>query len=506
MKSIALTLALAGALGGFNLSQTAAAETVFRVALSAGPPTKGNPYAGGSATANFIWPAVYDSLTRIDNDGTVQPWLALSWTPVSETEWHFTLRPNVKFSNGESFNAAAVKATFDRLRTEEAQGLLWQRQMIYYPRVEVIDDLTVAIHTATPNAMTAAYLASLYIAAPGQMEAVGFQGLSEAPVGIGPFLAVRWGPDKVTLRANTDSWIPPKVDGLEALFVPDASARLNALKTDQIDIATVISTDQIEVLERAGHSTAMRKPTRVLVMAWQTQDPALPFADVRVRQALNHAVNRDLINEILLAGLVKPASQPATAMALGYDPSLEPYSYDPDKARQLLTEAGYPDGFSFAVETVAGFQPNDTSILQQIASDLRTVGVTMDVHLITYPQLVRSTLSGELGGQALLADFFNNTGDALRPVLHTVNHACAGVKPWYCDADIQAVIDQAEVTLDLDKRRALTQQVIRHYRDQASSLILFPVVGIDGVHSRVTRWEPWNDILNFHLVEVETEG
>lgn len=501
MKFVAFSLMIGLSLA--TLPSPARTDSVFRVALSAGPPSKGNTYAGGAATAHFIWPALYDSLTRVDNAGTVQPWLALSWEPVTDTEWHFKLRPNVTFSNGEPFNAAAVKATFDRLRTEDAQGFLWQRQMIYYPKVEIIDELTVAIHTAQPDAMIAAYLAALYFAAPGHLANVGFQGLSDDPVGTGPFVLERWEPDRVTMRANSASWIAPKVDGLEIIFVPDATARLNALETDQVDIATVISTDQIDMVKREGHRVEMRNPNRILVMALQTQDPTLPMADVRVRRALNHAVNRELITKVLLAGLVEPASQPAAAIAQGFDNTLKPYTYDPERAKQLLADAGYPDGFSFDVETVAGFLPNDTAILQQIASDLSRVGVTMNVLRITYPQLLRSTLGGELGGQALMADFFNNTGDGLRPLVRTVNHACTGVRPWYCDEEIQPVIHKAERTLDLDQRGILARQVIRHYRDQAATLMLFPVVGLDGIHRRVAHWEPWNDILNFHLVEIK---
>lgn len=375
--------------------------------------------------------------------------------------------------------------------------------MIYYPKVEVIDDLTVAIHTDKPNAMMASYLTTLYYTAPAHTADVGFQGLTNDPVGTGPFVAERWASDRAVFKANPKSWIPPKADGFEAVFVPDSSSRLQALETDQVDVAAVISPDQMGLLELNGHRAEMRNPSRVLVMALQTQDPSAPLSDVRVRQALNHAVNRDVITQILLAGLVEPVSQPAMPMALGYDPALEPYAYDPDRARQLLADAGYPDGFTFTLETVAGFLPNDTSILQQIAIDLREVGVNLDVRLITYPQLMRSTTRGELGGEALLADFFNNTGDALRPLLRTANHACTGMNPWYCDTEIQAVIDQAAETLDLDTREALTRQVIRHYRDDASSLFLFPIVGLDGIHKRVTHWEPWNDILNPHLIEVE---
>lgn len=487
-------------------SEFARADKTFRIAVTASPQVKGNALAGGGVTANFIWAAFYDSLTRISNDGTVEPWLATGWDAVTGTKWHFTLRPGVHFANGEPFNADAVKVNFDMLRTDAARSFMRFSDMDYYPRVEVIDDLTVAIHTNEPNAMAPAYLSGMPFAPPQYLQDNGFQGLVNAPIGTGPFVVERWGPDKITARANPHAWTPPKVDVLEQYVVPDASARLQALETGQVDAALAISTDQIPLLEAAGHRTAIRTAHRVYIFVLQTQDPTSPFSNVRVRQALNYAVNKELITEVLLAGLVEPASQPTLPLTRAFDPDLDPYPFDPDKARQLLQEAGYENGFTFTLDTVSGFMPNDTAILQRIATDLAEVDITMNVNLITYPTLLRTVLFGELGGDAFPMDFFNTTGDALRPFVRSVNHACSGVRPWYCDETIQPFIDEARVTMDLDRRASLTRHVMQHYRDDASSLLLWPVLGLDGLHKRVTGWNPWLDVLNYHLVDVADDG
>ena len=115
------------------------ADSTFRIALSAAPPTKGNPMSTTGTTPNFLWTAIYDHLTDIDENGTTVPELALSWHPVSETEWHFKLRPGVTFSNGEPLTASAVKTTFDLTRNDPVNALTWFRQSPLYPRVEVID-------------------------------------------------------------------------------------------------------------------------------------------------------------------------------------------------------------------------------------------------------------------------------------------------------------------------------------------------------------------------------
>jgi len=484
-------------------SPTAAAEKSFKIAISAEPPSRGNPYATTGTTPSFFWTSMYDALTNIDNEGNVQPWLAESWQATSATTWQFKLRPNVVFSNGEPFNAGTVKAVVDFLKTDRGAGMSWARDVRrLYAQVRVIDELTVELETVEPNAVLPAYAAWFYMAPARYLNEVGLDGLAQNPIGTGPFVVEDWRPGRVRMRKNPTSWLQPKVDTLEVLFVPDAAARMQALQTGLVDVAMTLGPDDIPRLTAAGHRVAMRTPTRIIGLALLTTDESSPFKDPRVRRAVNYAVNKKRLTTVLLGDLVEPASQPASKLAVGYNPDLAPYPYDPERAQRLLADAGYPDGFSFLAESPTGGLPNDTVILQQIAADLAEVGVQMEVRLIPFAQLLKATIQGAWRGSALLMDFNNRHADALRPFTRT-NHSCSGIAPWYCNMAIQRVIDQARRSADLDERTRLTRQIVRHYRDEASALWLFPVVGIDGLAKRVTHWEPWNDHLMFHLVDVE---
>jgi len=478
-------------------------DNTFRIALTAAPPSKGNPLSTIGTTPQLFWTAIYDRLVDIDNDGNVVPQLAEKWEPVSETEWHFHLRDDVVFSNGEPLTAETVKVAFDMTREDAINASTWFRIADQYPRVEVIDELTVAFHTELPNAMAPRYLSAFFVVPSGILKDQGIAGLINEPVGSGPFVVDDWAADRVLMSRNATSWRPPKVDAMEARFVPESSARVQALLTGEVDAAVSISPDQIDRLEAAGHRSVTRNPTRIIVFALKANDPESPFADERVRKAFNFAVNKEIITEVLLGGFVEPATQGATPFSVGYIEGLNPYPYDPDRARALLEEAGYEDGVSFTIESVSGTLPNDTAILQQIASDVARVGMTMDVQLLTYPQLLQRTLLGELGGDGFLMDFTNRYADALRGVLNT-NHTCRGPgESWFCDDKIQPVIDLAERTFDLAERTRLTEQVVRYYADVAQSLFLFPALGLDGVHKRVTVWEPMNDRFMYDRIELD---
>ena len=192
------------------------------------------------------------------------------------------MRPDTYFSNGEPLTAEAVKVTFEKLMTDDANGFSWQREVqASYSRVDIVDDLTVAIHTVKVDILTPGLLSGLYIVPPRYLTDVGYQGLQDEPVGSGPFVVDAWRTARVSLSANRTSWHPPKVDRMDLLVVPDSSARYQALITGQIDVAIAINTDQIGLLEQAGHRVHLRTPNRIMVMARQSVDPGSPFHDER---------------------------------------------------------------------------------------------------------------------------------------------------------------------------------------------------------------------------------
>jgi peptide/nickel transport system substrate-binding protein len=485
------------------LAGPGAAETTFRIGATALPPSQGNPYVNVGTTSQFVWAAIYDTLAREDNASVLHPVLAESWRNPDPLTWVFTLRRGVQFSNGERWDAFAAKKLLDLLRLDP-RGLAQPSNREPRRLTDVIapDADTLVLKLAEPNAMLPQHLSTMQFVAPDHLDKVGFDGLSAAPVGTGPFVVERWAPDKLTLRANPTAWRKPKVDRLEFLTLPEPTARMQALQTGQIDVAIAVNPDQVAGLTAASLTLFKRTPARIFCIVFQTTDPASPFVDVRLRQAVSYAVNVRAITETLLGGMVKPASQGALPDMIGYNPALVPYPYDPDKARALLREAGKPDGFSFVIEFAAGTLSYDAAVLQQIAADLAAVGIRMEIRPISYGQYARLVVQGGWKGAALAMDYLPVGGDALRAI-YRGSHSCAWNAPWFCDPEIEARVQAAGREPDLARRTAMAQAIFKTYRDVAESLLLFPILGLDALGPRVARWEAWRDVIQFHTVALK---
>ncbi len=464
------------------------------------PPAKGNPYFTTATTTYIFFASMFDTLTQLDDEGVVHPWLALEWVPLEPNRWHFKLRPGVTFSNGEPCDAAAVKATFDFLLSSAAVGQSVAQDVDFVKATRVIDPLTIEIETKAPNIFLPRYLASMYVVPPAHFAKVGLSGFALAPIGSGPFKVDSWAPEKVAFSAYTGSWRAPKIEHLDILALPEATSRMQALETGQVDLVTNVSPDHYDRLMAAGFRFHHRNPTRMWIIALDSLKPDSPFKDERVRQALNYATNRQAIADGLLNGMVDVASQPAVKAAVGYDPALTPYPYDPDKARALLKEAGVGNGFSFVMEMPAGQLPNDGAVMQQIARDLSQVGITMQINNVSFAQAISRMSQGGWKGHGLQTDF--SVAPPLDIMRALTRHSCGWTNPWYCDPAIEPKIAAAHAAFDVDERTRLTREIVKFYRDTAQSLFLFPILSLDGLSPRITKWAPWNDNFMFHLAEV----
>ncbi|MBL8643896.1 MAG: ABC transporter substrate-binding protein, partial [Rhodospirillaceae bacterium] len=350
---------------GLAASQALAAEKALRVATYTLPAALGNVHRSTSASEIYVWASLFDALTLVDEDAKVQPWLATRWEALNPTTWRFYLRENVRFSNGEPFTADAVATNLNYLISPEGQRESVSRVVAAIESVRIVGEHTVDIITKYPDIMLPAELAIARMAAPGQWRKLGPDGFAKAPVGTGPFKADTWAANEVKLSAFAGSWIAPKVQRLSFVKLPDPVSRAQAVLSGNADIALVLGPDEIPALEAEGHHVRISRGAGALGLAFLKdqgpKDQNWPVADKRVRLALNYAVNKERYIAGLLGGRTKPASQATPSFAIGFDPSLKPFPYDPAKAKALLAEAGYEKGFTLVAEAILGGSAADAA-------------------------------------------------------------------------------------------------------------------------------------------------
>ncbi|MSQ86238.1 MAG: ABC transporter substrate-binding protein [Alphaproteobacteria bacterium] len=481
---------------GFISSASMAAT--LNVGMIGFPREFGQPYTVSNLPAIYTFTALYDALTFVTHTGQVDSWLALSWKQTSDTTWEFKLRPHVKFSNGELLTSAAVVESVAYLVSPEARGDTVAAELSSLAGARAIDALTVEITTKTPNPVLHREVSALRIIAPEHWKKVGPDGYRLNPVGTGPFQVVKWNPARLEMVAFKESWRQAKVDAMNFFVLPDIPTRVQGLLSGQLDIALALRTDERSMVEGAGHRLQASPGTGVFVIALHTiKDQRL--ADVRVRKALNLGVNRKKISELMLGGLVKPASQFTPPNASGYDPSLVPYAYDPEQAKRLLAEAGYPDGLSLLFEGVMGGAVSDSSLFQQIASDLANIGVKMEVRPMLISQLSTAMHSANgFEGSLFATDY--GTAPSLDSLRSMKLHSCLHLYPWYCDQEGLPVLQQALAAKTEAERTALTRQVFRRYYDNYAAVLLWDIVYFDAVRKNVSdmpsvgSWIRWEGI------------
>lgn len=369
---------------------TDSAAKTIKVGASAAPAGYGNPYMGLISRNVLTTATLFDSLTLIGGDGSVQPSLALTWTPVSDTEWHFGLRSGVTFSNGEPLDATAVIETFRFLISPEAARYILAREASGIVSVEAIDPLTVSIVTKAPDAILPKRLSMLTILPPKAWAELGPDGYAETPIGTGSYILEDWGKGsgRAILVANPKSWrAPEQIDRIEMRYpLRDPGTRLAALRSGDVDITLNLAFDDIPDVRAEGFTVLLHPVPQIRALVLPNTNPESPLSDVRVRQALNYGVDKQAIADVLYQGVVSPVGQGSIPGTVGYNPDIKPYPYDPDRARALLAEAGYADGLTLNAEVEIGQAQN---MYLKAAQDLAKVGVTLNVRAVVAAEWIR---------------------------------------------------------------------------------------------------------------------
>ena len=484
-------------LGAFAAS--AAETSTLRIGVSTLAPEKANPYQGITVPAVLPSQAIFDSLTALDRQGNVIPQLATGWSSDDGVTWRFELRPGVRFSNGERFDARALAVSVAHMRGERGRTETIGSTLYHVDRVVIVDDLTVDIVLSEIDALFPLHASVWRVPAPGAWQELGLPAFGSAPVGSGPFEVVEWNDRRAVLTASSSSWRKPRVDALEFIRVPDQAARLQALASGALDMALELAPEDRAVIEQKGGRMAVRLTPNVHFLAFLTVNDS-PVRDVRVRRALNYAVDRALITEQLLEGATRPASQLAFPGSFGYNESLRPYPYDPEKAKALLREAGYPNGLELRV-TVSLAGGNDALYYQQVAADLAKVGVEVDLQAHPRGILLTGLFNGTLKGDAF--NLLVRGHDPLNAYRHrTCLELVVERAPYHCDPDLIPLVKAARRQTDMTSARDYYQRVLAQEHANPPGLLLWQAPAFDGLSDRVSGYRPVQDVINFDTLEL----
>ena len=358
---------------------------------------------------------VYDGLVRYDKDMRIVPVLATSWTISQDKKtWTFSLRPNVKFSNGDAFNAKSVQFTFERMM-DSATAAPSRSQYIAVERVEAPDDHTVRFVTKYPFPDLLRNLAQPNLLAynPAHTRRYSIKEYARNPMGTGPFMLKEWvSGDRVVFVPNPHYWgPPPKVSSITYKPVPEGAARAAMLRTGEADIAVKIPPEEIAGLE-GDPSVNVLKLDSMYQISFELYNTKAnpPLNNKVVRQALNHAVDKAAIVKTILMGLGAPMVSPF-GPGINFRATFEPYRYDPAKAKKMLADAGYPNGFKLNLSTPNGRYLKDREVAEAVQGYLRAVGVQAEVRVwewspyLTFIQKDESREAFMVGRATPSADF-----------------------------------------------------------------------------------------------------
>ena len=458
---------------------------------------------------------IYDFLVGCTDGGelTAENGLAQAWEEAPDKlSWTFTLRQGVKFHDGTELTAEDVKFSIDSVLDPKAVGLLGQGRKAF-EKIEIKNPSTVVMHLKHPFV----FLPWNFSCATGSegmilpkkyFEKLGADGFAKAPIGSGPYKVVKnTVGSSIQLEAVERHWREgvPKFKTVTFLLVPEESTRLAQLQTGETDIAAV-SREKVAEVKAAGYNVFTRLNDQVLVVYMQQQWDQVPVADRRVRQALNLALDKEAIMNFVFAGQGVPVAMypvGSNGVAGGADATLQPYGYDPQKARQLLAEAGYPNGFETKIYSyVTGDLPEIPRLAEAVADYLGKVGVKARITPIDRAALSTKRQAKTLSGE-LLPWSTPNRSVAIQIVgiINALHHSKAQFTSTAIP-ELDQMIDQALEATDVQEVEKLVGNMHRYLYQQAHNITIGEIHTNYAADNKVATWNLGRNLYDINLRHV----
>lgn len=450
--------------------------------------------------------SVFEGLMERTLDLELKPGLAESYEYLDDKTLEFKLREGVEFHNGEPFNAEAVKFSFDRLLGEEGQKGPQYSNYTSIESVEVIDDYTVQMHLKNPDPVLLTKLAGYgaVIVPPKYVQEEGDENFNTNPVGTGPFKMTEYKRDQtIVLEKNENYWQDglPKLDKVTFKVIPEASTRLAELQTGKIDIMKRVEVAQADSVKNNNFLELMEVGTpTVYSLRFDTAEE--PVDDVRVRQAINYAIDKQAILDEILGGYGTLISTFQSELSFGNNPDLEPYPYDPEKAKQLLEEAGVAEGTELDV-FIPGDDGNFKEVAQAAAFYLEEVGLKLNINSVDGTTLISDLIPNGNAGHMYRMGWggwtldFDNTA-------YLMYHEGEQWNPSFKDEKVEELLAAQRNTVDQEEREAIFKELTEVLYELAPEVNLYQAVDLYAVNNRVKNFQPpHEDRLRLEEVTVE---
>ena len=466
-------------------------EGTLNMALATFPNSIDRPQAAernASNTSQQMW----DSLLWVNEEGELEPALAERYE-ISEdgTEYTFYLRDDVVFHNGEPFNADSVVLTWERAANADYE---YSYFFTNADSVEKIDDYTVKVTTPEPDAIFLRIMADYWAMIPPKYyEEVGEDGFVEHPIGTGPFMFVEWVKgDHITMEANPNYWREgqPKVQSLIFRPIPESATRAAAIQTGEVDVVGRLSSEEAQSLLGVPNVKVIRYPsTRIYYIAFNnlTTGVGQPTEEPLVRQAMNYAVDVDAIADALFDGFAQRASGYVADGEMGYG-AVEPFPYDPEKAKELLGEAGYPDGFEMDFACPAGAYIFFEQVCEAVQGYLADVGIETNLEIMESGQYW--DLEAEKQLPPLFGDSWSSTlGEAYNRLFGALGGMDASYSAW-SDPTIDEYLADIEQAIDFEERKKLYEDLQVYMQEDPPFIYLYQLMTFEAINTRVQNYTP----------------
>ncbi len=446
-------------------------------------PTSLDPHIVDDGGERAINDNIYETLLARTPDGELVPGLATELpTLVDDTTWEFKLREGVTFHDGTPFDADAVVATVERMiGLIEAEGTDNAGFFSTLTGATAVDPTTVQITTNGPDGVLPARMYWLKMVTPADAAK---DDLSDAPNGTGPYKFVsRETGVSIQLAANADYWgDAPSITTVNYAFVTEGGTRLAGLKSGQYDLITNLPPNDVGQAPQPATIQGQENPIIIL-----DADEGIT-ADVNVRKALNLALDKQAIADVVYGGYAVPVNGQLLAPSiLGHNEDLEPYAYDPEQAKQLIEEAGVAGATITLVGESSGRWLNDRELVEAVASYWTEAGLTVDLQTPEFGAYLDVLFDRESRADAIFVSSSNDLLDPSRQL--NTYYSLDGVGSSNTNAELKDLVDSGQATLDPEERETIYEEAVQIAYDEAYFAFLVSNQDLYGLSERL-QWTP----------------